>query len=63
MLTDKLEPPRVVVTDVQMRFWSMVCFMVKWVIATIPAIVILWVILWTLKILFFGVIIGSNKGG
>lgn len=30
----------VVVVDVQMRFWSMVIFMVKWVFASIPAFII-----------------------
>jgi hypothetical protein len=34
-------PARVVVVDVEMRFWSMVAFMVKWAIASIPALVIL----------------------
>lgn len=32
---------RVVVTDIRMPFWSMVSFMVKWVFASIPAIIIL----------------------
>ncbi|WP_312388384.1 hypothetical protein [Stutzerimonas nitrititolerans] len=31
----------VVVVDVQMRFWSMVVFMVKWSLAAIPALLIL----------------------
>ena len=31
----------VVVTDIKMSFSSMVVFMVKWAIATIPAIIIL----------------------
>lgn len=31
----------VVVVDIKMRFWSMVFFMVKWAIASIPAIIIL----------------------
>lgn len=35
---------RVVVTDVQMPFGSMVTFMVKWTIASIPAMIILVVI-------------------
>jgi hypothetical protein len=34
----------VVVTDIKMPFGSMVVFMVKWAIATIPAIIILSVI-------------------
>ena len=32
---------RVVVTDINMNFGSMVAFMVKWVIASIPAMLIL----------------------
>lgn len=35
------EERRVVVTDIQMPFMSMVVFMVKWVIAAIPAMIIL----------------------
>lgn len=31
----------VVVTDVRMPFWSMVTFMVKWALASIPAVIIL----------------------
>ena len=31
----------VVVTDIDMPFWSMVSFMVKWSIAAIPALIIL----------------------
>jgi CHASE2 domain-containing sensor protein len=38
------EPNHVVVTDIKMSFFSMVIFMVKWVIASIPAIIILSVI-------------------
>ena len=38
------ERQEVVVVDVQMRFWSMVGFMVKWAFATIPALIILIVI-------------------
>lgn len=35
---------RVVVTDINMPFMSMVIFMVKWVIASIPAFIILSII-------------------
>lgn len=35
---------RVVVTDISMPFMSMVIFMVKWVIASIPAFIILSII-------------------
>lgn len=31
----------VVVTDVRMPFWSMVWFMVKWALASIPAFMVL----------------------
>ena len=34
----------VVVADIHMPFWSMVTFMVKWAIASIPAILILFVL-------------------
>ena len=34
----------VVVVDIRMNFWSMVFFMVKWVIASIPAVIILFLI-------------------
>jgi hypothetical protein len=45
---------RVVVTDVQMPFWSMVTFMIKWAIAAIPAIIIL---------MFIGVFVVGIFGG
>lgn len=32
---------RVVVTDIRMPFWSMVTFMVKWAVASIPAFIVL----------------------
>ena len=35
---------RVTVVDVDMPFWSMVAFMLKWTIAAIPALVILGVL-------------------
>ena len=38
------ELKNVVVTDIKMPFGSMVVFMVKWAVATIPAIIILTVI-------------------
>jgi hypothetical protein len=37
-------PARVTVVDVEMRFWSTVVFMVKWAIASIPALVILFLL-------------------
>lgn len=41
-MTQQASP--VVVTDVQMRFSSMVLFMVKWALASIPALLILFAI-------------------
>ena len=37
----KTRPQEVVITDIEMRFGSMVVFMVKWAIASIPALIIL----------------------
>lgn len=34
-------PGRVVVTDIKMPFWSMVVFITKWAIASIPALILL----------------------
>ena len=45
---------QVVVTDIQMKFGSMVTFMVKWVIASIPAAIILIIL-----VAVFGAIIAS----
>jgi hypothetical protein len=35
---------RVIVTDVDMPFGSMVVFIIKWTLASIPALIILWLI-------------------
>ena len=48
------EISKVEVTDINMPFFSMVWFMVKWAIASIPAIIILW----TLFVMFSGLIGG-----
>jgi hypothetical protein len=42
--TSRPEEMRVVITDVNMRFSSMIVFMVKWAFAAIPAIIIIYVI-------------------
>ena len=34
----------VVVTNIKMPFWSMVVFMIKWALATIPAMIILGIV-------------------
>ena len=48
------EVSKVEVTDINMPFLSMVWFMVKWAIASIPAIIILWM----LFMMFGGVLTG-----
>lgn len=40
----KPDPIEVVVTDIEMRFESMVVFMIKWAVAAIPAFVILYLL-------------------
>jgi hypothetical protein len=41
---NRIGPSEVVVTDIRMPFLSMVFFMVKWTLASIPALVILTII-------------------
>jgi hypothetical protein len=43
----------VVVTDVRMKFFSMMLFMIKWALASIPAVIILSAIFGGLGVLFF----------
>ena len=50
----------VVVTDIQMSFFSMIIFMVKWVIASIPALIILFVIFSIVTAVFGGVLGGIS---
>jgi len=38
-------PPRVVVSDIDMPLWSMVAFMLKWALASIPALLVIGVVL------------------
>ncbi|MCK7496853.1 MAG: hypothetical protein MZW92_42635 [Comamonadaceae bacterium] len=45
------ERQEVVVTDIRMSFWSMVVFMVKWALASIPALFILVVIFYVAAML------------
>ena len=56
-MNDEANLQRVVVTDIHMPFWSMVVFMVKWALASIPAIIILTVI----AVLAWRVIAGDTK--
>lgn len=46
----------VVVTDIRMPFSSMVIFMVKWVIASIPALLILFLLFFIAHVLFGGLL-------
>ena len=46
------QPSRVVVTDIQMPFWSMVVFMIKWAVAAVPAFIMLVVIFFIFWALF-----------
>lgn len=52
----------VVVVDIQMRFWSMVVFMVKWAFAAIPAIIIIGVIITVVTMFSAGFIAGIGSG-
>ena len=56
---DQLDDRKVIVTDIQMPFGSMVVFMVKWVIASIPALIILAVLafLALTPLTFFGALL------
>lgn len=55
------ERTNVVVTDVQMPFGSMVVFMVKWTIASIPAMIIV-VVLGMIAAAMVGGILGGIFG-
>ena len=56
MSDDKRE---VIVTDIRMPFVSMVVLMVKWALASIPAVIILFFIFGILGALFGGVFHGG----
>jgi hypothetical protein len=50
---------RVVIADINMRFGSMVLFMVKWAFAAIPAIIIIFGIVFITLSVLFGLLGGS----
>jgi len=50
------------VVDIKMPFGSMVIFMVKWAIASIPALIILFVLA-AIVVGFFGGFLGGISGG
>ena len=50
-------PPKIVVADIEMPFWSMVAFMIKWAFASIPAMIIVSVVvggIFAVILVFFG---------
>jgi hypothetical protein len=55
---EMLEPRAVVVTDIHMSFVSMVSFMVKWAIASIPALLIVFI----LALMFWGFVLSIFSG-
>ena len=52
----------VVITDIQMSFSSMISFMVKWALASIPAMIILTVIFLIVTGIFGGIFVGASSG-
>ncbi len=54
------EKKEVVVTDIKMPFMSMVIFMIKWAIASIPAMIILFVLYMIIGGIFTGMFMGGN---
>ena len=58
---DEYENQYVVVTDIRMSFVSMVVFMVKWVVASIPAFIILSIIGSFIMMLLGGVMSGMGR--
>ena len=52
---------RVVVSDVRMSFGAMVVFMVKWVMASIPALLILSAVVGIVGALFGGLFMGMIR--
>lgn len=60
-MMDEQEGRCVVVTDIRMPFMSMVVFMVKWVVASIPAFIILSIIGSIIMMLFGGMMGGMSR--
>ncbi|MNR69358.1 hypothetical protein D3C85_1945420 [compost metagenome] len=42
------------VVDVNMGFWSMVVFMVKWAFAAIPAMIVICLVIWVIAVVLGG---------
>ncbi|NTU92800.1 MAG: hypothetical protein HGB29_07245 [Chlorobiaceae bacterium] len=63
MIEHAQDEQRVVVTDLNMPFGSMVVFLIKLALASIPALLIVWFVMMVLLMLFmtmFGGIFGSH---
>lgn len=43
------------ITDIEMPFMSMVFFMIKWAFATIPALIIIWIVIMVVGAIFRGI--------
>jgi hypothetical protein len=56
-----VEVKKVIITDIQMPFNSMVTFMVKWAIASIPAFIILMALFAVIIALFGGILDGFTR--
>lgn len=56
-----MEKQKVIVTDIKMSFWSMVIFMIKWTIASIPAFIILIALAAMIMALFAGIGFGLEE--
>lgn len=56
-------PPRVVVADIDMPFWSMVVFMIKWTFASIPALLALALVGGAVFLFFTLVVMGVFRPG
>jgi hypothetical protein len=56
------EPQKVIVTNIKMSFGAMVVFMIKWVLAAIPAFIILALIFGILSLIFGALVTGCVTG-
>ncbi len=57
-----MDKQQVVVVDIKMPFLSMVMFMVKWVVASIPALLILFLLFGFASALLGGMMAGFMRG-
>ena len=59
-MTEPTSTRNVVVTDIHMPFWSMVTFMVKWAIASIPALILVVIIATSTTAVISGLVASAN---